>query len=81
MRLFEGGDKSRDGYYSKKYGISGKQPRSLGTLRCCDGDDNENIQKSNQLNKQNNNSARAARFFVHFFTVTARRKISQRENA
>ena len=29
-------------------------------------------QKSNWLNKQNNNSARAPRFFVHFFTVTAR---------
>ena len=26
-------------------------------------------QKSNWLNKQNNNSARASRFFVHFFTV------------
>ena len=29
-------------------------------------------QKSNRLNKQNNNFARASRFFVHFFTVTAR---------
>ena len=29
-------------------------------------------QKSNWLNKQNNNSARASRFFVHFFTVTTR---------
>ena len=29
-------------------------------------------QKSNSLNRQNNNSARAARFFVHFFVVTAR---------
>ena len=28
-------------------------------------------QKSNWLNKQNNNSARASRFLVHFFTVTA----------
>ena len=28
-------------------------------------------QKSNWLNKQNNNSARAPRLFVHFFTVTA----------
>ena len=27
-------------------------------------------QKSNRLNRQNNNSARAARFFVHFFDVT-----------
>ena len=29
-------------------------------------------QISNGLNKQNNNSARASRFFVHFFAVTAR---------
>ena len=29
-------------------------------------------QKSNWLNKQNNNSALASRFFVHFITVTAR---------
>ena len=30
-------------------------------------------QKSNHsLNKQNNNSARASRFFVHFFVITAR---------
>ena len=28
-------------------------------------------QKSNRLNRQNNNSARAARFFVHFSAVTA----------
>ena len=35
-------------------------------------------QKNNWLNKQNNNSARASRFFVHFITVTAR---IRRENA
>ena len=35
-------------------------------------------QISNGLNKQNNNSARASRFFVHFFAVTARLR---RENA
>ena len=29
-------------------------------------------QKSNRLKRQNNNSARASRFFVHFFAVTAR---------
>ena len=28
--------------------------------------------KNNRLNRQNNNSARAARFFVHFSAVTAR---------
>ena len=30
------------------------------------------FKKSNRLNKQNNDSARASRFFVHFFAVTAR---------
>ena len=30
------------------------------------------FKKSNRLNRQNNNSARASRFFVHFFAVTAR---------
>ena len=35
-------------------------------------------QISNGLNKQNNNSARPSRFFVHFFAVTARLR---RENA
>ena len=35
-------------------------------------------QISNGLNKQNNNSARESRFFVHFFAVTARLR---RENA
>ena len=29
-------------------------------------------QKSSRLNRQNNNPARASRFFVHFFAVTAR---------
>ena len=28
-------------------------------------------QKSNRFNEQNSNSARALRFFVHFFTVSA----------
>ena len=28
-------------------------------------------QKSNRFNEQNNNSARASRFFVHFFAFTA----------
>ena len=30
------------------------------------------FKKSNRLNRQNNNSARASLFFVHFFAVTAR---------
>ena len=29
-------------------------------------------QKSNRLNRQNNYSARASRFFIHFFAVTSR---------
>ena len=35
----------------------------IGTLRNYDGDGNEN--------EQNNNSARASRFFVHFFVIPA----------
>ena len=35
-------------------------------------------QKSNRFSNQNNNFARASRFFVHFFAVTARLR---RENA
>ena len=46
--------------------------------RCHDSDDNEKVKKSYRLNKQNNGSTRASRFFVHFFTVTARLR---RENA
>ena len=30
------------------------------------------FKKSNRLNRQNNDSAPASRFFVHFFAVTAR---------
>ena len=31
-------------------------------------------QKSNGFNEQNNNSASASRFFVHFFAVPAQRR-------
>ena len=48
----------------------------LGSLSDNDGDGNENGKKA--IDKQNNNFARASRFFVHFFGVTARLK---RENA
>ena len=41
-------------------------------------DGNENVKKSNRLNKQNNNFARASRFFLHFVAVFARLR---RENA
>ena len=43
-----------------------------------DGDGDENGQKAIGLDKQNNNFARASRFFVHFFAVVARLR---RENA
>ena len=36
------------------------------------GDVNENSKKAIGLDQQNNNFARASRFFVHFFAVTAR---------
>ena len=52
-------------------------PMSLGSLR---DDDNENGKTSTGLahDQQNNNFARASRFFVHFFAVVAR---LQRESA
>ena len=31
-------------------------------------------QKNNRFNEQNNNSARASRFFVHFFAVPAQQR-------
>ena len=34
-------------------------------------DSNENVKKDNRFIKQNNNFARAAHFFVHFFTITS----------
>ena len=53
----------------------------LGTLRSNDADGNENVKKkNNRFNKQNNNSARASHFFVHFFPVFTRVPL-QRENA
>ena len=50
----------------------------LGSLSNDDGDVNENGKKAIGLDWQNNNFARASRFFVHFFAVTARLR---RENA
>ena len=43
-----------------------------------DGDGNENGKKAIGLQRQNNNFARASRFFVHFFAVAVR---LQRESA
>ena len=57
----------------------GKSPRpplgTLGSLRNDDDDEgNENGKKATGLDKQNNNFARASRFFVHFSAVVARRQ-------
>ena len=50
----------------------------LGSLSNDDGDVFENGKKATGLDRQNNNFARASRFFVHFFAVIARLR---RENA
>ena len=44
----------------------------MGSFRNDDGDGNENVKKNNRSIKQNLKFARASRFFVHFFAVTAR---------
>ena len=51
---------------------------SLGSLSNDDGDGSEKGKKAMGLDWQNNNFARASRFFVHFFAVAAR---LQRESA
>ena len=43
-----------------------------------DADGNENVKKTSWFNKQNNNFARASRFFAHFFPVFPQLR---RENA
>ena len=48
-----------------------------GSLSNDEGDNNENGKKPIGLDWQNNNFARASRFFVHFLAVVAR---LQREN-
>ena len=50
----------------------------VGNLSNDDGDANENCKKAIGLDWQNNNFARASRFFVHFVGVIARLR---RENA
>ena len=49
-----------------------------GSLSNDDGDGNANGKKTIELDRQNNNFARASRFFVHFLAVVAR---LQRESA
>ena len=46
----------------------------VGSLSNDNGDVNENGKKSIGFNWQNNNLARASRFFVHLFAVTARQQ-------
>ena len=54
------------------------QSTTIESLSNDDGDGNENGKKAKGLDWQNNNFARALRFFVHFFAVAAR---LQRESA
>ena len=53
--------------------MDGVKFRELGSLSNDDGDGNENGKKAKGLDKENNNFARASRFFVHFLAVVARR--------
>ena len=52
----------------------------LVSLRNHDGDSNEYSKKAIDLDKQNNNFARASRFFVRFSAFVARLQL-QRETA
>ena len=52
--------------------MDGVKFREPGSLSNDYGDGNENGNKAKGLDKENNNSARASRFFVHFFVVVAR---------
>ena len=62
--------------------MSGRQVATceIGILSNDDGDGNENGKKAIGSDFQNNNSARASRFFVHFFAVTARPRGEQSIN-
>ena len=42
---------------------------TLGSLRNYDDDHNDDFKKHNSFNDQNNSSARASHFLVHFFNV------------
>ena len=46
--------------------------KTIWSLSNDDGDGNENGKKATSLNWQNNNFARASRFFVHFLADVAR---------
>ena len=53
-------------------GVTPPAKLSIGSLSNDDGDVNENANKAIGLDWQNNNFARASRFFVHVLAVTAR---------
>ena len=53
-------------------GVTPPAKLSVGSLSNDDGDVNENANKAIGLDWQNNNFARASRFFVHVLAVTAR---------
>ena len=59
--------------------LTKRKTNKIGSLTNDDGDNNESDTKAIGLDwRQDNNFARASRFFVHFFAVTARLR---RENA
>ena len=49
----------------------------MGSFSNNDGDGNENGKKTIGLYEQNNNFARASRFFVHFLAVVASLRLSR----
>ena len=51
--------------------MSGKSTSTLGTLRSDDGDGNEDVKKAIGLDQQNNNFARASRFFFLHFSFSS----------
>ena len=71
------GHATRGRYVSVK-GLLQYLRRNIRDLKIKWGRRQRERQKNNWFNKQNNNFARASRFFVHFFPVFARLR---RENA
>ena len=68
-------------FYFNHTKTPGKTPKTTSCNRSDDGDGHENVTKTigfSRFSNQNNNFARASRFFVHFFAATARLR---RENA
>ena len=59
------------GFLYVLHGVKPSKILSLGSLSNDDDDGNENGKRAIGVDWQNNYFARAARFFVHFFAVTA----------